>query len=286
MTDLPAADHPWPAPAKLNLFLHITGRRPDGYHELQTLFQFLDYGDELRFYPAPAGVIELLRPLPGVPAERDLCLRAARLLQAHSGRRVGVAIELRKRLPMGGGLGGGSSDAATVLVALNRLWGVGLEPDQLAGLGLQLGADVPVFVRGFAAWAEGVGERLTPASPSEPWYLVVAPPVSVSTAAIFSDPELTRNTPPITIADFAFGAGHNDCEPVVRRRFPAVDVVLAWLREYGPARMTGTGGCVFLPLAEEPAAHALAQLLPPDWIRFIARGCNRSPLLARLAESA
>jgi 4-diphosphocytidyl-2-C-methyl-D-erythritol kinase len=286
MTEAPRADRPWPAPAKLNLFLHILGRRPDGYHELQTLFQFLDHGDELRFHPAPAGHIGLARPLPGVPAEQDLCLRAARLLQAHTGVRAGVTIELDKRLPLGGGLGGGSSDAATVLVALNRLWDTGLMPDQLAALGLRLGADVPVFVRGFAAWAEGVGERLRPASPPEPWYLVVVPPVSVSTAAIFSDPELTRNTPPITIADFLSGAGHNDCEPVVCRRFPVVDEVLAWLRRQGPARMTGTGACVFLPLADAAAARALDAQLPPDWKRFIARGCNRSPLLARLAQGA
>jgi 4-diphosphocytidyl-2-C-methyl-D-erythritol kinase len=277
--------HPWPAPAKLNLFLHILGRRPDGYHELQTLFQFLDYGDALRFHPAPAGRIALSRPLPGVSAEQDLCLRAARLLQSHTGVRAGVVIELEKRLPLGGGLGGGSSDAATVLVALNRLWGTGLEPDRLAALGLQLGADVPVFVRGFAAWAEGVGERLCPANPPEPWYLVVVPPVNVSTAAIFSDPELTRDTPPITIADFLSDAGHNDCEPVVSRRYPVVGRVLAHLRELGPARMTGTGACVFLPQADADAARALDARLPPDWTRFIARGCNRSPLLERLAQA-
>ncbi|MCA1804513.1 MAG: 4-(cytidine 5'-diphospho)-2-C-methyl-D-erythritol kinase [Xanthomonadaceae bacterium] len=286
MTEVPYGGQPWPAPAKLNLFLHITGRRPDGYHELQTLFQFLDHGDELRFHPAPAGRIELLRPLPGVPADQDLCLRAARLLREHTGVRAGVVIELDKRLPMGGGLGGGSSDAATVLVALNRIWETGLNTDQLAALGLRLGADVPVFVRGFAAWAEGVGERLTPATPPEPWYLVVVPSVSVSTAAIFSEPELTRDTPPITIADFLSGAVHNDCEPVVRRRFPAVDAVLAHLREHGLARMTGTGACVFLPLVDAAAAHALDAQLPPDWTRFIARGCNRSPLLARLAQGA
>jgi 4-diphosphocytidyl-2-C-methyl-D-erythritol kinase len=286
MTELPDGTRPWPAPAKLNLFLHITGRRPDGYHELQTLFQFLDHGDELRFHPAPAGRIERLRPLPGVPEEQDLCLRAARLLRDYAGVRAGVAIELDKRLPLGGGLGGGSSDAATVLVALNRIWDAGLDTDQLAALGLRLGADVPVFVRGFAAWAEGVGERLTPVAPPEPWYLVVVPPVSVSTAAIFSDPELTRDTPPITIADFLSGAGHNDCEPVVRRRFSAVDAVLTRLRDFGPARMTGTGSSLFLPLADAAEARALDARLPPDWKRFIARGCNRSPLLARLAQGA
>ena len=277
---------PWPAPAKLNLFLHITGRRPDGYHELQTLFQFLDHGDLLRFHPAPPGRIGRLRPLPGVPEGQDLCLRAAHLLRAHTGAGAGVTIELDKRLPLGGGLGGGSSDAATVLVALNRIWETGLDTDQLAALGLRLGADVPVFVRGFAAWAEGVGERLTPVAPPEPWYLVVVPPVSVSTAAIFSDPELTRDTPPMTIADFLSGAGHNDCEAVVRRRFPAVDAVLARLRGHGPARMTGTGACVFLPLADGDQARALDAQLPPDWMRFIARGCNRSPLLARLDQGA
>ncbi len=274
---------PWPAPAKLNLFLHVTGRRRDGYHELQTVFQFLEYGDSLWFSLQPDGRIFRHAALPGVTGEQDLCLRAARLLQAEAGVRMGVAIRLDKRLPMGGGLGGGSSDAATVLVALNRLWKAGLSEDRLAGLGLQLGADVPVFVRGFAAWAEGVGERLTPVTPVEPWFLVVVPPVNVSTAAVFSDPELTRDTPRITIADFLSGAGHNDCEPVVRRHFPAIDAVLTHLQRFGTARLTGTGGCVFLPLDDEAAARRVRDTLPPEWNSFIARGCNHSPLLARLS---
>lgn len=277
---------PWPAPAKLNLFLHITGRRPDGYHELQTVFQFLDRADQLCFRPAPDGRIFREQALEGVSGEQDLCLRAARLLQSEAGIREGVGIRLDKCLPMGGGLGGGSSDAATVLVALNRLWGAGLSPDDLATLGLRLGADVPVFVHGGAAWAEGVGERLTPVTLPEPWYLVVAPSVSVSTAAVFSDPELTRDSPPITIADFLSGAGRNDCEPVVRRRFPDVDQVFRRLEPFGTPRMTGTGACVFLTLDDADAARDVRGQLPAEWRVFLARGMNRSPLLARLAECA
>ncbi|MFN2309729.1 MAG: 4-(cytidine 5'-diphospho)-2-C-methyl-D-erythritol kinase [Gammaproteobacteria bacterium] len=269
----------WPAPAKLNLFLHVTGRRADGYHTLQTVFQFLEIADQIRLRVTDAPVIRRLTPVPGVAPEQDLTVRAARLLQAQAGVSQGVEITLDKRLPLGGGLGGGSSDAATVLVALNRLWDCGFSPARLAALGLRLGADVPVFVQGRAAWAEGIGEDLTPIEPPEPWYLVLTPPVTVSTAEIFSAPELTRHTPPIRIADFLLGAGGNDCEPVVRARYPVVGQQLDWLGRFGQARMTGTGACVFVDFPDPVVAgHALAQV-PEGWQGFVARGCNRSPLL-------
>lgn len=268
----------WPAPAKLNLFLHVTGRRPDGYHTLQTVFQFLDIADGIGLRVESGGGIRLSTPLPGVPADRDLTVRAARLLQREAGVDRGAVIEVDKRLPLGGGLGGGSSDAATALVVLNRLWGIGFSVDRLAELGLRLGADVPVFVRGQAAWAEGVGERLTPVTLPEPWYLVVVPAVTVSTAEIFSAPELTRHTPPITIADFLSGAGGNDCEPVVRRRYPEVGRALDWLGRFAPARLTGTGACVFAPFAERNIAQQALAELPAGWRAFVARGRNRSPL--------
>lgn len=279
---MPASFTVWPAPAKLNLFLHVTGRRADGYHTLQTVFQFLDAADRIRLRVADVPAVRLLTPLPGVDPERDLTVRAARLLQSEAGVSRGVDIEIDKRLPLGGGLGGGSSDAATALVALNRLWGCGFSDERLAELGLRLGADVPVFVHGRAAWAEGVGERLTPIEPPESWYLVLVPPVTVSTAEIFSAPELTRQTPPITIADFLSGAGGNDCEPVVRARYPVVGQHLDWLSRFGRARLTGTGACVFAAFpGRAAAAQALAQL-PQGWHGFVARGCNRSPLLQAL----
>ncbi|MEJ2345829.1 MAG: 4-(cytidine 5'-diphospho)-2-C-methyl-D-erythritol kinase [Gammaproteobacteria bacterium] len=276
------ASVPWPAPAKLNLFLHIVGRRADGYHLLQTAFQFLDHNDWLYLSPRRDTGVRLLSPVPGVPAESDLTIRAARLLQRHCGVRQGVEIRVDKRLPMGGGLGGGSSDAATALVALNALWDTGLANDELAGLGLQLGADVPVFVRGHAAWAEGVGEQLTPLDLTEPWYVVLVPPVTVSTAGVFAAPELTRNTRAITISDFLSGAGHNDCEAVVRRRYPAVAEALDWLDGFAPARLTGTGACVFAPFTDAGEAGNVLGRLPRGWSGFVARGCNRSPLLTRL----
>lgn len=276
-------DRPWPAPAKLNLFLQVTGRRSDGYHELQTAFQFLDWCDWLRFRVSPEGRICRLTDLPEVPAEQDLTVRAARLLQAYTGSRQGVDISLDKRLPLGGGLGGGSSDAATTLLALNRLWGLGLSEAELARLGLNLGADVPVFLRGHAAWAEGVGERLRALELPEPWFLVLVPPVSVSTAEVFSDPELTRDSPMMTIADFLAGGGRNDCEGVVCRRYPAVAEALEWLSQFAPARMTGTGACVFAAWFSEDQARKVLDQVPPPWQGFVARGLNRSPLLDRLA---
>jgi 4-diphosphocytidyl-2-C-methyl-D-erythritol kinase len=276
----------WPAPAKINLFLHIIGRRPDGYHLLQTAFQFLDHGDALRFTPRDDGAIRLLTPLPGIPEHQDLTVRAAALLQRCAGSSLGVDIFVEKRLPMGAGLGGGSSDAATTLVALNRLWGVDLPEGQLAELGLQLGADVPVFVHGRAAWAEGVGERLTPMDLPESWYVVVIPPCHVSTAEIFAAPELTRNAPPLTIPAFLSGAGSNVCESVVCRRYPEVGQALAWLGAYSQARMSGTGSAVFAAFDDKGRAQSVAEAVPAHWAVFMAQSCNRSPLYERLLREA
>ena len=268
----------WPAPAKLNLFLHITGRRADGYHLLQTVFQFVDFTDELRFIPRADGQINRITEVAGVPVEQDLVVRAARLLQQHTATSQGVDIELIKRLPMGGGLGGGSSDAATTLVALNRIWACGLDLEQLAGLGLQLGADVPVFICGQAAWAEGVGEKLIPVELPEPWFVVLCPPVNVSTAKVFSDPQLIRDCPAITIRDFLSGRGGNVCEPLVRQGWPEVDAALRDLSEFASARMTGTGACVFAAFEREDEANSAWQQLSGKWAGFVARGKNTSPL--------
>ncbi|MEK7321981.1 MAG: 4-(cytidine 5'-diphospho)-2-C-methyl-D-erythritol kinase [Pseudomonadota bacterium] len=272
----------WPAPAKLNLFLHIVGRRPDGYHVLQTVFQFLDVGDVIGLTVRDDGLIRRVTPVAGVAEDADLTVRAARCLQAATEASLGADIAVEKRLPMGAGLGGGSSDAATVLVALNRLWNLGCTEDRLAELGLTLGADVPVFVRGRAAWAEGVGEQLTPVDLPEPWYVVLVPPCHVSTAEIFGAPELTRNAPPLTIAAFLSGSGSNLCEAVVRRRYPEVGAALDWLNGHAPARMSGTGAAVFAPCADEAAARRLAALAPTVWRAFAAKGRNRSPLHAML----
>jgi 4-diphosphocytidyl-2-C-methyl-D-erythritol kinase len=273
----------YPAPAKLNLFLHVVGRRPDGYHLLQTAFRFIDYADELAFSLRDDGVIARSREIAGVPADADLSVRAARLLQSRTGTRLGVDIELFKRLPMGGGLGGGSSDAATTLIALNRLWQTGLRRAELEALALELGADVPVFVFGRNAFAEGVGERLQTLAMGPAWYLVLVPETAVSTAEIFSAPELTRNTNAITMSAFSVGSGlntlgHNDLEPVVCRRHPQVARHLEWLRRYGEARMTGSGACVFCAFdAEDQAGRVLAEL-PADMRGFVARGLDRHPL--------
>jgi 4-diphosphocytidyl-2-C-methyl-D-erythritol kinase len=274
----------WPAPAKINLFLNVTGRRPDGYHLLQSALQFLDYGDVLRFTLREDGVIRRTTSIPGIAAHQDLTVRAAALLQRHSDGSMGVDIAIEKRLPMGAGLGGGSSDAATTLLVLNRLWKLNLPQECLADLGLQLGADVPVFIHGKAAWAEGVGERLTPIDLPEPWYVVVVPPCHVSTAEIFAAPDLTRHSPPITIAAFLSGAGSNTCEEVVCRRHPEVGRALAWLSDYAPARMSGTGAAVFAAFADRALAQAVADAVPAPWAVFTARGCNRSPLHERLSE--
>jgi 4-diphosphocytidyl-2-C-methyl-D-erythritol kinase len=280
---------PWPAPGKLNLFLHVVGRRQDGYHELQTAFQFMDLQDSLRFYERPGGGIERLVEVPGVPAEQDLVVRAARLLSDQAQLRgrpapPGTAIELQKHLPMGGGVGGGSSDAATVLVALNELWGVGLTVDELAGLGLRLGADVPVFVRGRAAWAEGVGERLTPVDFPEAVFVLLRPDAMVATAEVFKAPELTRDSPVTTIAGFLQSGGRNDCEPVVRARYPRVAAALDWLARFAPSRLTGTGACVFAVLPDAASAASVVAQVPAPWLAWVTRGLNRSPLLDRLDE--
>ncbi len=278
---------PWPAPAKLNLCLHIVGRRDDGYHLLQSAIQFIDLCDQLTFWQRPAGVVERIAGPKEVPTESDLSVRAARLLAEHAHARVGVGIELHKRIPMQAGLGGGSSDAATVLVALNHLWHAGLHMDELAALGLKLGADVPMFVRGRAAWMEGIGEILTPADFRPACYLVVKPDAAVGTAEIFNAPELTRHTPVTTIRAFRDQAGllsgRNDCEPVVRNRFPAVAEALDWLGKYAPARLTGTGACVFATFDDAHTARRVHAQLPAKWQGFAVQGLNRSPLIDRLA---
>ena len=280
----PALGHPypWPAPGKLNLFLHIVGRRSDGYHLLQTAFQFIDLCDELRFWQRADGVIERVGEVPGVPAGADLALRAARVLAAQHRVRAGVGIELRKRLPVQGGVGGGSSDAATVLVALNRLWRLDLSVEALSALGLGLGADVPVFVRGQAAWAEGVGEQLTPADFPAPIYVLVQPDVTVTTAELFQATELTRDSPIITMTGFLATGGRNDFEPVVRRRYPAVAEALDWLGRVAPARLTGTGSCVYAAMPDERTAREALARLPVRWRGYVVRGLNRSPLLERV----
>jgi len=270
----------WPAPAKLNLFLHITGRRDDGYHELQTLFQFVDFGDELRFRIDDSGLVRRREALAGVAEEADLTVRAARLLQAETGCTQGVEIHIDKHLPMGGGLGGGSSDAATTLVVLNRLWDLGLSEDCLAELGLRLGADVPVFVRGRAAWAEGVGEQLQTVDLPEPWFVILQPDAHVATAKLFADPQLTRDLQPIKIRDYLAGGGRNVFEPLVRAAYPDVDAALTWLNVHAAARMTGTGACVFAAFERETQARQVAAQAAGRWRTIVARGCNRSPLLA------
>jgi 4-diphosphocytidyl-2-C-methyl-D-erythritol kinase len=276
----------WPAPAKLNLFLHILGRRPNGYHELQTCFQFVDLCDEITIEVRDDGQIRRAAEILGVPEETDLCIRAARALQQAAGTKLGADISLLKRIPVGGGLGGGSSDAATCLVALNQLWGLYWPVEKLAALGLKLGADVPVFVHGRAAWAEGVGEVLTPLypplAPAETNYLILKPNVFVSTAEVFQDPDLTRNSPPITIHGFLASGGRNDCLGVVRRRYPEVAQALDWLSLFGSARLTGTGACVFLACETMDRGRALIRRKPPAVDAYLARGLNDSPLLEGL----
>jgi 4-diphosphocytidyl-2-C-methyl-D-erythritol kinase len=277
-----AAELILPAPAKLNLMLHILGRRADGYHELQTLFQFLDYADELGFTLRSDGEIRLHTAIDGVPHDSNLIVRAARLLQQHTNCALGADIWLDKRLPMGGGIGGGSSDAATTLLGLAHLWQLDCNEDQLASLGLSLGADVPVFVRGRAAFAEGVGEKLQPVQLTEPWFLVAIPQVLVSTAEIFSDPELTRDTPPIKVRSLLEGGGRNDCQPVVQKRYPEVHNALILLNKFVPARLTGTGACVFGSFPNQDDADKVARQLPATLPSFIAQGRNISMLHRKL----
>ena len=276
----------WPAPAKLNLFLHVTGRRADGYHELQTLFQLIDLCDELTFTPLPGGRIERGHGAAGVAPEADLVVRAALALKQATGSDGGVRIEVRKHIPMGGGLGGGSSDAATTLLALNQLWDLKLSVAELAAIGLPLGADVPVFVEGSSAWAEGVGERLTPVTLPEAWYVLIHPRVHVSTAGVFQSPELTRNSPLITIRAFFDSGGRNDCEPVVRRHYPEVAEALDWLSRRAPAHLTGTGACVFAACPDAITADRLAAHVPERWTSYVARGLNTSPVHGLLAAQA
>ena len=272
----------FPAPAKLNLMLRIVGRREDGYHLLQTVFQFIDCCDWLTFTPRDDGEVRLEAPLPGVPEETDLTIRAANCLRAFAGIQAGVTIRIEKNLPMGGGLGGGSSDAATTLLALNHLWGAGVSVPDLKTLGLALGADVPVFIEGVAAWAEGVGEHLTQLELDEDWYVVIVPPCHVATGRIFNDPDLTRNNPPITIRDFFEGQRDNHCLPVVAMAYPEVTAALAALSRVGEARLTGTGACVFAAFDSESEALKAAQGMGADWRTLVVRGLNRSPLLAYL----
>ena len=271
----------WLAPAKINLFLHVTGRRSDGYHTLQTLYQFVDLCDVLQFAVREDNEIRLESDFDEVPPEQNLVVRAARALQTHSGTRAGTDVKLVKRIPTGGGLGGGSSDAATTLVALNEFWRLGLSIKELAEIGVTVSADVPVFVHGQASWAEGIGDRLTPVAPTEPWYLIVNPNVQVSTAALFDAPELTRNTSPITIRDFMDGRSRNVFEPVVATRYPEVRAALEWLRRSHRsyrARMSGTGSCVFTACETEAVARELAERLPKGMTGYVVKGRNASPL--------
>lgn len=282
--------HAWPSPAKLNLFLYITGQRPDGYHCLQTLFQFLDFGDELEISTDHSGEIRLLNEVEKVATADNLIYRAAQSLKSQAlqdnrcASSVGAAIKTTKRLPMGGGLGGGSSNAATTLVALNELWSLGYTHTELATLGVTLGADVPIFVSGHAAFAQGIGEVLQPAFPAEKWYLVAHPGVSIPTPLIFSDPELSRNAPVRSLEQLMVSPWSNDCEAIARKRFRKVEELLDWLLEYAPSRLTGTGACVFAEFDTEAAARQVLQLAP-NWVTgFVAKGANVSMLHRHLSE--
>ena len=284
-----------PAPAKLNLFLHVVGRREDGYHELQTVFQFIDLADRVRISHRTDTLLRRTVAIPGVAEADDLVIRAARLLRDESGVEKGAGIGVEKRIPLGGGLGGGSSDAASTLVGLNRLWDLGMDAERLAALAAKLGADVPVFVHGLAAWAEGVGERLAPLTLEQPWYVLMVLPLAVSTADVFRSAALTRNTPRLTMRRFLrngldkpgspvrighlLTAARNDCEPVVRRMCPRVGEALDWLSRHGQARMTGTGAAVFAPFDTRERAAEIVGAVPAPWRGLVTRGLNRSPLL-------
>ena len=274
----------WPSPAKLNLFLHITGRYENGYHRLQTLFQILDVGDRLAFDISDNKKIALASSLAGVADEDNLILKAARLLAQHCNIKQGVTIHLDKQLPMGGGIGGGSSNAATTLVALNHLWNCQLSDAELAAIGLALGADVPVFIHGQTAFAEGVGEKFAPVSLPENWYLVVNPGVQVSTPEIFSQPDLPRSTAPIAWDSYHFETTGNDCQQIVCKRHPEVAKLLQWLIHYAPSRMTGTGACVFATFSNQQEARNVLAKLPADWTGFVAKGMAESPLQVKRQE--
>ena len=268
----------FPCPAKLNLFLYINNKRSDGYHELQTLFQFLDYGDWLTISPRKDSEIILTPKLDNLKTEDNLIYRAAKLLQQRTNCNKGANLHLDKILPMGGGVGGGSSNAATALVALNYLWNTNLSIEELAQLGLKLGADVPIFVTGQAAIAEGVGEKFTPCQPEQKWYLVLKPDVSISTVSIFQDLDLTRDTPKRTIEQLLNCNYYNDCEPIVRKHYKEVDQLINWLQQYAPTRLTGTGACVFAEFNNEQAAQTAFAQKPDDTTGFVTQGCNISPL--------
>ena len=279
----PPVFHSFPSPAKLNLFLHIIGRLDNGYHQLETVFQFLDYHDTIDLKVTTDKAIKLLTPIPGVDNDDNLIIKAALLLQNTTQCQQGVEIKLDKLLPMGGGLGGGSSNAATVLLALNALWQTKLDIKQLAELGLTLGADVPIFIHGFAAFAQGIGEKLTPAAPKTYWYLVSKPNCSISTASVFTAPDLTRDTPAIRYSDANIENYHNDCQTWVIKHYPEVAKLLAWLIEYAPSQMTGTGACVFSRFSSKKDACYVQSLLPNDIESFVAEGLNQSPLHAAIA---
>lgn len=267
------------SPAKLNLFLHITGKREDGYHNLQTLFQLLDYGDRIEFSANTTGKVELSPSIPGLPTDQNFIYQAAQILQQHSGCSLGANIRLEKRLPMGGGLGGGSSNAATTLLGLNKLWQLNLTEKTLMKIGVQLGADVPVFILGQTAWAEGVGEQLTPVEMPNHWYLVVVPNAHVSTAKVFAHQGLTRNSHPIKIRAFLEQGGKNDCQSVVEALYPEVKKARQWLAQFAEARLTGTGACLFAKFDSETDAQSVYEQIPAPWTGFVAKGVNRSLLL-------
>jgi len=278
----------FPSPAKLNLFLHITGKRDDGYHNLQSIFQFLDHGDTISISPNSSGEITLLTPVTGVSKEDNLIYKAAKLIAYYVDESLGAEIKVDKKLPMGGGLGGGSSNAATTLLALNALWQANLSIDKLAELGLSLGADVPVFVRGNAAFAEGVGELLTPVEPTEYWYLVTKPNVSISTASVFQSPDLPRNSTPIQLQDIDMSETiieqHNDCQTMVIKHYPEVAKLLSWLVEYAPSQMTGTGACIFSRFNSEKEARNIQSQLADNIESFVAKGLNKSPVFEAIEK--
>jgi 4-diphosphocytidyl-2-C-methyl-D-erythritol kinase len=274
----------WPAPAKLNLMLRIVGRRPDGYHLLQTVFQMTDLCDWLSFYPVADGAVSLATLTPGVAEQDDLTVRAAKLLQQHTGCVTGVSIRIEKNLPMGGGLGGGSSDAATTLVVLNRLWNLSLTVEELMILGLQLGADVPVFVFGSSAWGEGVGEKLQAINLPEQWLVIIKPDCHVNTKEIFCAEGLTRDSESIKMSDFIEDDSKNDCTAVVSELYPEVKNALLALSEYGKAKLTGTGACVFAQFSSEEAARNAYSSLKSQWVVYLAKGLNKSPLYEKLEQ--
>lgn len=282
MDELNPWERRYPAPAKLNLFLHVVGRRADGYHLLQSALRLIELLDWLRFSPRADGEIRLARALPGIKEAEELSVRAARLLQAESETRLGVEIDIEKSIPIGGGLGGGSSDCATTLAVLNRLWGLNFPREKLAAMALALGADVPFFLFGQNAFAEGIGERLVSLELPPAWYVVLVPPVAVSTRAIFASPELTQNSQTIKITGFSAGFGKNDLEAVVCRRHAEVAAHLRWLRQFGDARMSGSGACVFVEFATEREARSVLSRMPAAMRGFVVRGLDRQPLAGLL----